>query len=267
MLMNRIDKKFIELKKRGQKALITYITAGDPGIKETEKIVYELVESGADIIELGIPYSDPIADGPVIQRASQRALSKNIKINNIIDTVKNIRKTTQVPILFLVYYNCIYQYGTGEFLNDASNAGVDGLIIPDLPYEESNSLKERAEYKNIHIISLIAPTSENRIKMISSDAKGFIYCVSCIGVTGAREKIDTSFLEFVSKIKDFSEIPRAIGFGISTPEQIKQLKELCEGIIVGSAIVKIIEEFPATEILYKKVGNFVKELKKSINMI
>ncbi|MGE4283780.1 MAG: tryptophan synthase subunit alpha [Clostridia bacterium] len=262
--MTRIEETFISLKANNKKALITYITAGDPDVHTTQKLVLEMEKNGADIVEIGIPYSDPVADGPVIERAAQRALQNKIKIKDIMTVVKVLRTETQVPLLYLLYFNCMLQYGVEKFIIECSEIGIDGLIIPDLPYEESAEVKDMAAQYNINIISLVAPTSKERIKNLTQQAQGFIYCVSSTGVTGSRQKFETDFLNFMKEINKYSETPKAIGFGISTPEQVRELKNYCEGLIVGSAIVKKIEEYGYTPYLLNKVGEFVKDLKKAI---
>ncbi len=259
--MNRIDQKFDTLKKNGQKALITYVTAGDPGIEHTKKLVLEMEKRGADIIEIGIPYSDPVADGPVIERAAQRALSKGIKVKEIMQMVSGIRQESEVPLLYLIYFNCILRYGIEEFIKSCKEVGLDGLIIPDLPYEESGEIRKLGEQYGVHIITLIAPTSNDRIQKIAQDAKGFIYCVSSTGVTGMRKEFNTNFLAFIQEIGKHSDTPKAIGFGISTPEQVKRLRDICDGVIVGSAIVKLVEEYGSSDELVSVVGNFISQLK------
>jgi tryptophan synthase alpha chain len=261
--MNRIDKKFIELKKADKKALITFITAGDPDINTTYNLVLEMEKSGADIIELGIPYSDPIAEGPVIQRANLRAFKNNIKIKDVMELVQNLRKVTDVPLLYLMYVNIILQYGADRFFNECAKNGVDALIIPDLPYEEQDELLEYSEKYGVYLISLVSPTSKDRAKKIAQNAKGFLYCVSSLGVTGSRKDFSTDFKEFFSYLEKI-KVPKAIGFGISNAEHIKQLKGYCDGLIVGSAIVKIIEQ-SQKESLYKNISDFVKSLKSGFD--
>ena len=262
--MTKLDMRFNELKENNKKALITYITAGDPTLEITKQLVLEMERKGADIIELGIPFSDPIADGPVIQRAAQRSLSQKIKINNIMDTVRQLRKETKVPIVYLLYFNCMLQYGIEKFLGECAEVGVDGLVIPDLSYEEGEDIRKMAAQYEVHIIPLIAPTSSGRIKMISSEAKGFIYCISSTGVTGTRNEFKTDLSRFIETIAQYSDIPKAIGFGVSTAEQVKHLGSLCDGVIVGSAIVKIIEEYNQSPELVLRVGQFVGELKEAL---
>lgn len=262
--MTRIEKKFRYLRENNQKALITYITAGDPDLGVTKQLVLEMEKQGADIVEIGIPYSDPVADGPVIQRAAQRALSKKMKIKDIMNVVRELREQTQVPLLYLVYFNCIFQYGVEKFISDCAKVGIDGLIIPDLPYEESMDVREIGMQYDVNIIPLIAPTSSGRIKKIVQNAKGFIYCISSTGVTGVRNNFRTDLLAFMNEIDKYTDIPKAIGFGISSPEHIRELKHFCDGLIVGSAIVKIVEKYKDSDELTDRIGNFVKELKKAL---
>jgi tryptophan synthase alpha chain len=262
--VTRIEKKFRYLRENNQKALITYITAGDPDLGVTKQLVLEMEKQGADIVEIGIPYSDPVADGPVIQRAAQRALSKKMKIKDIMNVVRELREQTQVPLLYLVYFNCIFQYGVEKFISDCAKVGIDGLIIPDLPYEESMDVREIGMQYDVNIIPLIAPTSSGRIKKIVQNAKGFIYCISSTGVTGVRNNFRTDLLAFMNEIDKYTDIPKAIGFGISSPEHIRELKHFCDGLIVGSAIVKIVEKYKDSDELTDRIGNFVKELKKAL---
>lgn len=263
--MGRIEDKFRELKQIDKKALITFLTAGDPDIEATIKIVKEMEQKGADIIELGIPYSDPIAEGPVIQKANTRALINGIKIKDIMNMVVEIRKEVKVPILYLLYYNCVLQYGIERFFEDCLKSGVDGLIIPDLPFEERDELDEKISEYNIDIITLVSPTSEGRIEKIVKNAKGFLYCVSSVGVTGMRSEFNTDFEEFFKKIDKATNIPKALGFGISTTEHVKDLKKYCDGLIVGSAIVKQVEKSRSVEETVKNVGDFVQALREAID--
>lgn len=260
--MNRIDRRFDDLKKEGKKALITFITAGDPDIDTTYDIVLALEEAGADIIELGIPYSDPLADGPTIQASSQRALAKGIKIKDIMDLVMRIREKSDIPIVYLVYYNSVFKYGIEKFLEDSKNAGVDGLIIPDLPLEERKEVLDVADKYEIYLIPLVAPTSKERIKAITENGKGFVYCVTLTGVTGAREEIATDLEEYMRLVSSYTSMPKALGFGISGPEMARKLKSLSDGIVVGSAIVeRIAKGYNRCEIL-KEVKEFVSSLRE-----
>ncbi|HHY80494.1 MAG TPA: tryptophan synthase subunit alpha [Thermoanaerobacter sp.] len=260
--MNRIDKKFEALKGEGRKALITFITAGDPDIETTYDIVLALEEAGSDIIELGIPYSDPLADGPTIQASSQRALNKGVKIPDIMKIVEKIRLKSDIPLVYLVYYNSIFKYGIQKFLKESKDVGIDGLIIPDLPIEERKDISEEADKYDIYLIPLVAPTSKERIKLITQNGKGFVYCVSITGVTGAREDIETDIEEYMKMVSQYTNMPKAIGFGISTPEMAKKLKDFSDGIIVGSALVeRIAKGYNKSEML-QEVKSFVSSLKE-----
>lgn len=263
--MSRIENKFNELKAANKKALITFITAGDPNLRTTKELVVEMQNKGADIIELGIPYSDPIAEGPVIQKANERAMTNKIKIKDVMNTVKELRESVCVPLVYLLYYNCILQYGMDKFFKDCEEAGIDGLIIPDLPYEERDEIEETAGKYPVDVITLVAPTSKDRVRKAVENAKGFIYCVSSLGVTGVRSTFDTDFEDYFSIIDKYASIPKALGFGISTPEHIRQLKGYCDGLIVGSAIVRQIEGSRDSMEAVKNVGAFVKSLREALD--
>jgi tryptophan synthase alpha chain len=263
--MNRIEKKFIELKEKKKKALISFLTAGDPTLEVTIKLVKEMENKGADIIEIGIPYSDPIAEGPVIQLANTRALKNDIKIKHIMEAVCEMRKSVQVPLLYLLYFNCILQYGPENFFKACNESGIDGVIIPDLPYEEQGEIENIALKYKVIIITLVSPTSKERIEKIAKGAKGFLYCVSSLGVTGVRKDFNTNFEEFFSYINKVTSVPKALGFGISTPEHIKMLKGYCDGLIIGSAIVKLIGESDNGEEAVIKVGKYIESLRKAID--
>ncbi len=256
--MNRIDAKFEELKKNNKKALIPYISVGDPSLEMTEKLVYLLEESGADVIELGIPYSDPLADGPVIQAASLRSLGAGFKIDKFFATVANIRKNSQIPLVCMVYFSSIIGYGVEKFVAGCENAGVDGLIVPDLPYEEYDELKPYIDKTNMCLIPLVAITSGDRIKTLVEGSKGFIYCVSSLGVTGERKSFDNRVDEFVAQVKAATDTPVCIGFGISRHEDVERFENIADGVIVGSAIVRTINENLNN---LDKVKEFVKGLK------
>lgn len=263
--MNRIDQKFNELKQKNKKALITFVTAGDPDLDATVRIVKEMERQGADIIELGIPYSDPIAEGPVIQKANARALKNKIRIKDIMEMVRETRKEVSIPLLYLLYFNCILQYGPERFFADCANSGIDGVIIPDMPFEERDEIEDAADKHSVYVTTLVAPTSRDRIRKITENAKGFIYCVSSLGVTGMRDKFNTNFNEFFSYINKTTDIPKAVGFGISTPEHIRLLKGYCDGLIVGSAVVKRIENSSNTDEAVRNVGNFVQVLRNALD--
>lgn len=260
--MNRIDQCFETLKKQNKKALITFITSGDPDIETTEKTALEMFEQGADIIELGVPFSDPVAEGVTIQKASLRALNGGVNLDKIFACVQNIRKHTDKPLLLMMYINTIFVYGTERFFSSCREYGVDGVIVPDMPYEERGEILDTAEKYGIININLVAPTSHDRIKEIASNSKGFLYCVSSTGVTGVRSSFSTNFDEFFGTIKKYAACPCAVGFGISNPEAAKKMSSYCDGVIVGSAIVKILEEKGSSGV--EDVGKFVKSLKEAI---
>ncbi|MEJ8554487.1 tryptophan synthase subunit alpha [Tepidibacter sp. Z1-5] len=264
-MKSRISGKFNTLREKNEKALITYITSGDPDLDTTLNLVFEMEKAGADIVELGIPYSDPLADGPVIQRAAQRALRAGTNIDSIFDMVLKIREKTEIPLVFLVYFNTIHSYGMVRFLDKCQNSGVDGLIIPDLPLEERRELNDIMKDYPIDLIALVAPTSEDRIREIVLDAEGFVYCISSKGVTGTRDCFEVDLSNFINKVKEYTTTPLAIGFGISNKESIKNLKGLCDGLIVGSAIVEKIEKGIEEESVEDQVFNFVSELHEAID--
>lgn len=224
------------------KAFIAFLTAGDPCLHTTEELVKIMAESGADLIEIGIPFSDPVAEGEVIQRANMRALAAGTTTDKIFNSVENIRKNVNVPIVFLTYINPIFTYGTEKFMQRCKETGINGVIVPDLPFEEKGEISEMCKKYGVELISLIAPTSEKRIGNIAKEAEGFVYCVSSMGVTGVRSKISTDLEAMIKSVKEVKNIPCAIGFGISTPEQAAELAKISDGVIVGSAIVKIIEK-------------------------
>ena len=261
--MNRIDKCFEQLKAEGRKALITFITAGDPDMDTTEKTALRMYDSGADIIELGVPFSDPVAEGVTIQKASLRSLSGGTNLTKIFDCVKKIRAKTDKPLLLMMYINTIFRYGTDRFFAQCKEYGIDGVIVPDTPYEERDEIADYAEKYGIVSVNLVAPTSHGRIKEIASHSKGFLYCVSSTGVTGVRQSYTTNFEEFFGLIKESCTCPYAVGFGISGPEQAKKMSGYCDGVIVGSAIVRIMEEKGAGSV--ESVGEFVKSLRTALD--
>lgn len=237
--MSRIGKKFEEL--GGKSAFIGYITAGDPSIEKTKDLVLALEKGGCDIIELGVPYSDPVADGPVIQLAAQRALDNGATVEKIFSVVRDIRKVSQIPLVFLVYYNTIYATGIEKFMKECIETGIDGLIIPDLPLEEREEVLPYLS-KDIDLIPLVAPNSGDRVEKILENGGGFVYCISSFGVTGTREEFDSSITDYLNEVKKVSEIPLAIGFGISTRKDVETFEKLANGVIVGSALVKVVAE-------------------------
>ena len=245
-----------------EKAFIGFLTAGDPSIEKSEQFIIKMIEAGADLIEIGIPFSDPIAEGPVIQAANVRALSAGTKLKDIFELVVKIRKKYDTPIVFLTYLNPVFKYGADRFFRKCSETGVDGIIIPDMPYEEKDEVKEYAKANNVDVISLIAPTSEQRIKLIAQEAEGYIYIVSSMGVTGMRSEIKTDLESIVEAVRKYSSVPAAIGFGINTPEQAGKYAKLADGVIVGSAIVKIIAEHGENADDY--IYDYVKSMKEAV---
>lgn len=225
------------------KAFVAFITCGDPDLETTEKAVVAAVEGGADLIELGIPFSDPTAEGPVIQGANLRALNGGVTTDKIFDMVVDLRKKVSVPMVFMTYANVVFSYGAEVFISKCQEIGIDGLILPDLPFEEKDEFNDLCVKYDVDLVSLIAPTSENRIAMIAKEATGFIYIVSSLGVTGTRSNITTDLDSMVKLVRENTEIPCAIGFGISTPEQAAKFSAKADGVIVGSAIIKILEKY------------------------
>lgn len=244
------------------KAFIPFITAGDPSLEVTEQLVYEMEMAGADLIELGIPFSDPTAEGPVIQAANIRALSGGVTTDKVFEMVERIRKKSQVPLVFMTYANVVFSYGIERFVKRSAEVGMDGLILPDIPYEEKEEFDEVCRKYGLDLISLIAPTSHDRIRMVAKEAQGFVYCVSSLGVTGTRSEITTDVDAMVKLVKEVSDIPVAVGFGISNPETAKKMAEVSDGAIVGSAIVKLCAKYG--EDCVGPVGDFVREMKMAI---
>lgn len=244
------------------KAFIAFITCGDPDLETTAKAVKAAADNGADLIELGIPFSDPTAEGPVIQGANTRALNGGITTDKVFDFVKDIRKDVKIPMVFMTYANVVFSYGADKFISNCSNAGIDGIILPDLPFEEKEEFSPICDKYDVDLISLIAPTSENRIAMIAKEGKGFLYLVSSLGVTGARAEIKTDLKSIVAVVRENTSTPCAVGFGISTPEQAKSMADISDGAIVGSAIVKLLEQYGKKAPKY--IGEYVKSMKDAL---
>lgn len=244
------------------KAFIPFITCGDPDLSTTAAAVREAVKNGADLIELGIPFSDPTAEGPVIQGANIRALQGGVTTDKVFDLVRELRKDVTVPMVFMTYANVVFSYGAERFISTCSEIGIDGLILPDIPYEEKGEFLALCHQCGVDLISLIAPTSENRIGMIAKEAEGFIYLVSSLGVTGMRSEIKTDLASIVKVIRENTDVPCAIGFGISTPEQAKKMADVSDGAIVGSAIIKLLEKHGKDAPAY--IGEYVKAMKDAI---
>jgi tryptophan synthase alpha chain len=262
---NRLDATFQQLKANGEKALIAYLMAGDPGLAETEQLVLELERSGADIIELGVPFSDPIADGPVIQRAAERALRSGTSLTKILESVRSLRTKTRIPLVLMVYYNSVHAMGVERFCEGAATAGVDGLIVPDMPPDEAGPLKGPAEAAGLRLIFLLAPTStaERRI-YVARQSEGFLYYVSLTGITGAKIKDMAEIGKNVEKIRKVTRTPIAVGFGVSTPDDAAQVAAMADGVIVGSAIVGRIAAAQQDPAMAAQVGQFVHSLKDAI---
>lgn len=256
--MSRIEEAF-----QNHKAFIAFITVGDPDLETTERVVHAAVENGADLIELGIPFSDPTAEGPVIMEADEVALKAGTTTDKVFELTKKLRKTITVPMVYMTYANVVFSYGCEKFAQKAADAGIDGLILPDVPYEEKEEFTEVFERYGLDLISMIAPTSEDRIAMIAKEAKGFIYMVSSLGVTGTRSEISTDISAMTDLVKKNTEVPCAVGFGISTPEQAAKMAELSDGAIVGSAIIKIIAKYGKEAA--GPVGEYVKEMADAVH--
>ena len=260
--MNRIEQKFKELKSVRKKAFIAFITAGYPNLSVTENLVKEFDAVGVDIVELGVPFTDPMADGPIIQEASQHALKHGVRLADILNLVENVRAKVNLPICLMTYFNPVFCFGQERFVKEAVGAGVDGVVIPDLPFEESKDLLWFANRGNLDVIQFLAPTSTmKRIKMITRAARGFIYYVSLTGTTGARKTLPQDLKENLLMIKKHTGKPVCAGFGISTSAQVKEISRVCDGVIVGSAIVKKIKENIGSPDLVRKTGSFIKALK------
>lgn len=236
--MNRIEKAF-----NHGKAFIPFITAGDPCIDKTEEYILEMEKAGADLIEIGIPFSDPVAEGSVIQEADIRALASGTTTDHIFDMVVSLRKKTDIPLIFMTYLNPVFHYGYDRFFEKCRETGIDGIIIPDVPFEEKHEVWDIAKQYDVKVISMIAPTSEDRIRSIAKEAEGFIYVVSSMGVTGVRSEINTDLESILSQIKAAADVPAAVGFGINTPQQAADIAKISDGVIVGSAIIKIIAQY------------------------
>lgn len=256
--MSKIQKAFDH-----GKAFIGFVTGGDPSIEKSEEFILKMVEAGADLIEIGIPFSDPIAEGPVIQEANLRALAAGATTDRLFDMTASLRKKTQTPLVFLTYLNPVFKYGYEAFFKRCQETGVDGLIIPDLPYEEQAEVAQIAAQFEVDIISLIAPTSEERIRQIAEHARGFLYVVSSMGVTGMRSEIKTDLSAIIAAVKRYSKVPAAVGFGINTPQQAEEISRFADGVIVGSAIVKLCKQHgeEAGEPIYQ----YVKSMKRAVS--
>lgn len=260
--MSRLGSVFAGLKKKKGKAFIAFITAGYPSLSVTRRLIPELTKAGADIIELGVPFSDPMADGPIIQEASQEALKKRVTLDKILSLVKKVRRKTQVPICLMSYYNPVLSFGEERFVQKAVSCGVDGLILPDLPPEEGALLRKAARKNGLDIICFIAPTTPpERMRSIAGLTQGFIYYLSLTGVTGPRQKLPRDLKSNLRRIRSYTAKPVCVGFGVSTPGQVRDIRKFADGVIVGSAIVRKIRDNKNSPSLLKKVGAYVRSLK------
>ena len=263
--MNRIDQKFQDLRKLKKAAFIAFLTTGDPDLKTTEALALSFESAGVDILDLGVPFSDPMADGPTIQAASQRALKNKVNLKQLLELVARVRKTSQLPIALMSYYNPVFHYGVKKFVHDAKAAGVDGVIIPDLPPEEAKDLITEAKKADLSTVFFAAPTTTNdRLKGIVNAATGFIYYVSLAGVTGARQSLPQQIKKDVLRVKSITKKPVCVGFGISTAQQVKEIGAFSDGIIVGSAIIKEMEKHTGRKDLVKVVSSFVSNLSNAL---
>jgi tryptophan synthase alpha chain len=258
--MNRIDVYFNKVKENNGKALIPFVTCGaDFTVEETADLVIELEKEGATVVEIGVPFRDPLADGPIIQNAYTKALTNGTKVKDVFRCVELIREKSEVPIVLMVYFNVVYFRGIENFMKEAAESGVDGIIVPDVPLEERGELIKACEENGLYLIPLVARTSRDRIAAITKDAKGFVYCVSTNGTTGERSTLDSGTEEYLAEVRKIVDIPMCIGFGISSKEVVKEVKDYCDGVIVGSAIVKRMAKGK------KEVIDFIKDLKEGFN--
>lgn len=244
------------------KAFIPFVTAGDPDMETTERLIVAMAEAGADLIEIGIAFSDPVAEGPVIQAADLRALSGGATTDKVFDMIARVRQKCTVPLALMTYINPIYTYGAERFMMRAQATGVDALIVPDMPYEERQELATVCEKYDVDLVAMIAPTSHKRVEMIAAEAKGFLYCVSSLGVTGMRNELSTAIGDLIALVKKVRDIPCAIGFGVSTPEQAREMAALADGVIVSSAIVQLVAEYGADSVPF--VAEYVRSMKAAI---
>jgi tryptophan synthase alpha chain len=266
--MSRISQTFEYLQKTHERALIPYVTAGDPDLEMTKRLVREMVRRGGDIIEIGVPFSDPLADGPIIQRASQRALQGGTTLRKILQTVSELRHEVDVPLVLMTYYNPVLRYGEEAFVADALDAGVDGIIVPDLPPEEGQSIIELTTDTPLEMIFLAAPTSTSaRLALISEASRGFIYYVSRLGTTGVRDHLADDLRIMLEKVRASTSKPIAVGVGVSTPEHVRLVAELADGVVVGSAILKLIEDLEDRADRLEHVGDFVAVLKAATRVL
>ena len=259
--MGRIEEGFIDLKRQGKKGFIPFVTGGDPDLKTTEQILIELDHAGATVIELGVPFSDPMADGPVIQRASERALKKSFGLDDLLETVARARKQVDTPIILFSYFNPLFQFGITRLAQSAKASGLDGVLVTDLTPEESGEIEAELRANELDMIFLVAPTStDERLKLVAEHASGFVYAVSRAGVTGTRETVSAEAEKLVKRMREFTSLPIAVGFGISTVEQVRDVQRYADAVVVGSPIVAEMERLTSAPDLAQKIGEFAREL-------
>jgi tryptophan synthase alpha chain len=264
-MTGRIERKLRDLKQKKENALVVYLTAGDPDLQTTRSLILALEKAGVDVIEIGVPFSDPTADGPIIQAASQRALLGGVTLSGILDMIESLRAVSEIPIVLFGYYNPIFSYGNERFAARAKRAGVDGILVVDLPPEESQEVRQHTDRAGLDFISLIAPTtSDNRIARIAKNATGFLYYISITGVTGTAQPLIQNIKVDVERIRKISALPLVIGFGISTPAQAREIASCADGVVIGSAFVRLIEENGAKDDLIQIASSFVKDIKKAL---
>jgi tryptophan synthase alpha chain len=265
-MTGRIERKFRDLKQKKKKALVVYLTAGDPDLQKTRDLILALEEKGVDVIEIGVPFSDPTADGPIIQAASQRALRLGVTLSGILDMIESLRQVSDIPIVLFGYYNPIFSYGNERFAARAKQVGIDGILVVDLPPEESQELRQYTDMTGLDFISLIAPTtSDNRIGQIAESATGFLYYISITGVTGTALPLIQNIKVDVERIRKISALPLVIGFGISTPAQAREIASCADGVVVGSALVRLIGENGGKDDLIQIASSFVKDIKNALS--
>ncbi len=264
-MKRRIEKKFLEIKHKNEKALVAYLTAGDPDLDTTYRLILGLASSGVDILEIGVPFSDPTADGPIIQAASQRALRKGVTLSAILDMIASFREVCDIPVVLFGYYNPIFAMGNQYFAMKARKSGVDGILVVDLPHEESRELRQYTDRENLDFISLIAPTTGNeRIQKISKNATGFLYYISVTGVTGTQKPHFDDIKKDLERIQERTTLPVVVGFGISTPGQAAEIASCADGVVIGSAIVKLIEDNADKNDLISIISSYVREIKEAL---
>jgi len=267
-MKGRIERKFQDLKQKNEKALVVYLTAGDPDMQTTRGLILALEESGVDIIELGVPFSDPTADGPIIQAASQRSLCRGTTLSGILDMIKSLRTVSEIPVVLFGYYNPIHSFGNERFATGSKQAGADGILVVDLPPEESDELRQHTDRAGLDFISLIAPTtSDKRIAKIAKNATGFLYYISITGVTGTAQPAMQNIGDHVERIRKISALPLVIGFGISTPVQAAKIASCVDGVVIGSALVRLIQEHGARDDLIKTASSFTRDIKMAMSQM